>query len=82
MRQIRWPLILALLLAGCVPIWQPPAGTTPAEQARDRATCEEEASQAAAAQPGSTADVELARMQTLNQCLAVHGWQPGRREGR
>ena len=64
-----------LLLAGCAPTWQAPAGMSPAAQARDQAACEEDARQAAAAQTGSGADVEVARLQTLTQCLEAHGWR-------
>ena len=67
--------LAALLWAGCAPTWQAPAGMAPAAQASDRAACEEEARQAAMAQTGTGADAELARMQTLTQCLEAHGWQ-------
>jgi len=67
--------LAGLLLAGCAPTWQAPAGMSPADQASDRAACEEEAQQAAAAQTGTGADVEVARLQTLTQCLEAHGWR-------
>jgi hypothetical protein len=73
----RYTRVLAvLLLAGCAPTWQAPAGLSPAAQASDRAACEEEARQAAAAAPaGTNTAAELARMQTLTQCLEARGWQ-------
>jgi len=72
----RFARVLAvLLLAGCAPTWQAPAGMSPAAQASDRAACEEDARQAAAAQTGTGADAEVARLQTLTQCLEAHGWR-------
>jgi hypothetical protein len=71
-------VLAVLLLAGCAPTWQAPAGLSPAAQASDRAACEEEARQAAAAaaaQTGTDTAAELARMQTLTQCLEARGWQ-------
>ena len=72
----RFARVLAvLLLAGCAPTWQAPAGMSPTAQASDRAACEEDARQAALAQTGTGADVEVARQQTLTQCLEAHGWR-------
>jgi hypothetical protein len=72
----RLTLTLAvLLLAGCAPTWQAPAGMSPAEQASDRAACEEDARQAAMAQTGTGADAEVARLETLTQCLEARGWR-------
>jgi len=72
----RFARVLAvLLLAGCAPTWQAPADMSPAAQASDQDACEEDARQAAAAQTGSGADVEVARLQTLTQCLETHGWR-------
>ena len=68
-------MLAVLLLAGCAPTWQAPAGMSPAAQASDRAACEEEAQQAAAAQTGTGADAEVTRLQTLTQCLEAHGWR-------
>jgi hypothetical protein len=68
-------VLAALLLMGCAPTWQAPAGISPATQATDQAACEEEAGQAAAAQTGTGADVELARLETLTQCLEARGWR-------
>jgi hypothetical protein len=62
-------------LAGCAQTWQAPAGMSPAAQASDRAACEEDARQAAAAQTGSGADAEVARLETLTQCLEARGWR-------
>jgi hypothetical protein len=70
-RFARVPAVLLLL--GCAPTWQAPAGMSPATQASDRATCEEEARQAAAAQTGTGADAELARLEALTQCLEARG---------
>jgi uncharacterized lipoprotein YajG len=67
--------LAVLLLAGCAQTWQAPAGMSPAAQASDRAACEEDARQAAAAQTGSGADAEVARLETLTQCLEAHGWR-------
>jgi hypothetical protein len=67
--------LAVLLLAGCAPTWQAPAGMSPAAQASDRAACEEDARQAALAQTGSSADAEVARLETLTQCLEAHGWR-------
>jgi hypothetical protein len=72
---MRLRLALALLLAGCAPTWQAPAGLTPAAQARDQAACEEEAWQAAMTQKGSGADAAVARLETLTQCLEARGWR-------
>jgi uncharacterized lipoprotein YajG len=72
----RLTLTLAvLLLAGCAPTWQAPAGMSPAAQASDRAACEEDARQAAMAQTGTGADAEVARLETLTQCLEARGWR-------
>jgi hypothetical protein len=68
-------VLAVLLLAGCAPTWQAPAGMSPAAQASDRSACEEDARQAAAAQTGTGADAEVARLQTLTQCLEAHGWR-------
>ena len=67
--------LAVLLLAGCAQTWQAPAGMWPAAQASDRAACEEDARQAAAAQTGSGADAEVARLETLTQCLEARGWR-------
>jgi hypothetical protein len=67
---------LGLLLAGCAPTWQAPAGMSPATQAQDRAACEEAARQAAMAQTGSGTDAAAVRLQTLSQCLEARGWRP------
>ena len=76
MNMHRFARVLAvLLLAGCSQTWQAPAGMSPEAQASDRAACEEEARQAAAAQTGSGTDAEVARLQTLTQCLEAHGWR-------
>jgi hypothetical protein len=76
MDRYRFAYVLAiLLLAGCAQTWQAPAGMSPAAQASDRAACEEDARQAAAAQTGSGADAEVARLETLTQCLEAHGWR-------
>ena len=72
------PLAMALtvlLLAGCAPTWQAPAGMAPAAQGSDQAACEEEARQAAMTQTGSGADAAVARLQTLTQCLEARGWR-------
>jgi hypothetical protein len=72
----RFARVLAvLLLAGCAPTWQAPAGMSPAAQASERGVCEEDARQAALAQTGTGADAEVARLQTLTQCLEAHGWR-------
>jgi hypothetical protein len=68
-------VLAVLLLAGCAPTWQAPAGMSPAAQTSDRAACEEDARRAAAVQTGTGADAELARLQTLTQCLEEHGWR-------
>jgi len=68
-------VLAVLLLMGCGPTWQAPAGLSPAAQASDQAACEEEARQAAVAQTGTGADAEVARLETLTQCLEAHGWQ-------
>jgi outer membrane biogenesis lipoprotein LolB len=67
--------LAVLLLAGCAQTWQAPAGMSPATQASDREACEEEAWQAAAAQVGTGADAELARLETLMQYLEARGWR-------
>jgi hypothetical protein len=67
--------LTVLLLAGCATTWQAPAGMSPEAQASDQAACEEEARQAAMAQTGTGADAEVARLQTLTQCLEAHGWR-------
>jgi hypothetical protein len=67
--------LAVLLLAGCAPTWQAPAGMAPAAQASDQAACEEEARQAAMTQTGSGADAAVARLQTLTQCLEARGWR-------
>jgi hypothetical protein len=67
--------LAVLLWAGCAQTWQAPAGMSPAAQASDRTACEEDARQAAAAQTGSGADAEVARLETLTQCLEAHGWR-------
>lgn len=75
MDRYRFAYVLAiLLLAGCAPTWQAPAGLPPAAQASDRAACEEDARQAALAQTGTGADAAVAQMQTLTQCLEARGW--------
>lgn len=78
-------VLAVLLLMGCAPTWQAPAGMSPATQASDREACEEEARQAAVAQIGSDADamaqtgsagdVELARLEAFIQCLEERGWR-------
>jgi hypothetical protein len=68
-------VLTVLLLAGCAPTWQAPAGMAPAAQASDQAACEEEARQAAMTQTGSGADAAVARLQTLTQCLEARGWR-------
>jgi hypothetical protein len=68
-------MALALLLVGCAPTWQAPAGMSPVAQASDRAACEEDARQAAGAQTGTGADAEVTRLQTLTQCLEARGWR-------
>jgi hypothetical protein len=68
-------MLAGLLLAGCAPTWQAPAGMSPEAQASDRAACEEEAGQAVVAQTGTGADTEVARLQTLTQCLEARGWR-------
>ena len=68
-------MLVGLLLAGCAPTWQAPAGMAPEAQASDQAACEEEARQAAMAQTGTGADVAVAQMQTLTQCLEARGWR-------
>jgi hypothetical protein len=67
--------LAVLLLAGCAPTWQAPAGMAPATQASDQAACEEEAREAAMTQKGSGTDAAVARMQTLTQCLEARGWR-------
>jgi hypothetical protein len=67
-----------LLLLGCAPTWQAPAGLSPATQTSDRAACEEDARQAAVAQTGTGADAALARLETLTQCLEARGWRARR----
>jgi hypothetical protein len=67
--------LTVLLLAGCAPTWQAPAGLSPEAQASDQAACEEEARQAAMAQTGTGADAAVAQMQTLTQCLEARGWR-------
>jgi hypothetical protein len=74
-RQRFARVLTVLLLAGCAPTWQAPAGMSPAAQASDRAACEEEAGQAVVAQTGTGADAEVARLQTLTQCLEARGWR-------
>jgi hypothetical protein len=73
----RWiaHVLAALLLAGCAPTWQPPPGLSPAAQAQDQATGEEEGRQAAMAHTGSGTDAAVARIQTLSQCLEARGWR-------
>ena len=72
----RFACVLAvLLLVGCAPTWQAPAGMSPAAQASDRAACEEDARQAALAQTGTGADAAVARLETLTQCLEARGWR-------
>jgi hypothetical protein len=66
--------LTGLLLASCAPTWQAPAGMSPEAQASDRASCEEEARQAAMAQTGTGADAEVTRLQTLTQCSEGLGW--------
>jgi hypothetical protein len=68
-------MLAGLLLAGCAPTWQAPAGMSPEAQASDQAACEEEAQQAAMTQKGSGADAAVARLQTLTQCLEARGWR-------
>ena len=68
-------MLAVLLLAGCAPTWQAPAGMSPEAQASDQAACEEEARQAAMAQTGTGADAAVARVETLTQCLEAHGWR-------
>ena len=68
-------VLVGLLLVGCAPTWQAPAGMSPAAQASDRATCEEDARQAAFAQTGTGADAAVARLETLTQCLEARGWR-------
>jgi hypothetical protein len=76
MHMPRFACALAvLLLAGCAQSWQAPAGMSPATQASDRAACEQEARQAATAQVGTGTDAEVARQQTLTQCLEARGWR-------
>jgi hypothetical protein len=67
--------LAVLLLAGCAPTWQAPAGMSPEAQASDQAACEEQARQAAMAQTGTGADAAVAQMQTLTQCLEARGWR-------
>ena len=67
--------LTVLLLAGCAPTWQAPAGLSPEAQASDQAACAEEARQAAMAQTGTGADAAVAQMQTLTQCLEARGWR-------
>ena len=68
-------VLAVLLLVGCAPTWQAPAGMSPAAQASDRAACEEDARQAALAQTGTGADAAVARLETLTQCLEARGWR-------
>jgi hypothetical protein len=68
-------VLAVLLLAGCAPTWQAPAGLSPAAQASDQAACEEEARQAGMAQTGTGADAAVAQMATLTQCLEARGWR-------
>jgi hypothetical protein len=76
MKMYRFACALAvLLLAGCAPTWQAPAGMAPEVQASDQAACEEEARQVAMAQTGTGADAAVAQMQTLTQCLEARGWR-------
>jgi hypothetical protein len=76
MNMHRFACALAvLLLAGCAPTWQAPAGLSPAAQASDWDACEEDARQAEMAQPGTDADAAVARLQTLTQCLEARGWR-------
>ena len=76
MDRYRFACILALLLvAGCAPTWQAPAGLSPAAQASDQAACEDDARQAAIAQMGSGADAAVARLETLTHCLEARGWR-------
>jgi hypothetical protein len=65
-------MLAGLLLVGCAPTWQAPAGMAPAVQASDQAACEEEAPMA---QTGTGADAAVARLQTLTQCLEARGWR-------
>jgi S-methylmethionine-dependent homocysteine/selenocysteine methylase len=81
---MRWQrvgelVVLALLLAGCAAPWQAPAGTSPAEQARDWDDCQAQAEQVTV---GQAAQVDVVRMQTLTQCLEARGWRQGGRAGR
>jgi hypothetical protein len=66
---------VGMLLAGCAPTWQAPAGMPAAAQVQDRAACEEEASHAGMAQTGSGTDAAAARLQALSQCLEARGWR-------
>jgi hypothetical protein len=76
MNMHRFARVLAvLLLAGCSPTWQAPAGMSPGAQASDWDACEEDARQAAMAQTGTGADAEVARLETLTQCLEARGWR-------
>ena len=52
--------LAVLLLVGCAPTWQAPAGMSPAAQASDQAACEEDARQAAMARTHSTGDSDSA----------------------
>jgi hypothetical protein len=74
MYQFAYALV-GLLLVGCAPTWQAPAGLSPAAQASDQAACEEDARQAAFAQTGTGADAAVARLETLTQCLEARGWR-------
>ena len=66
-------MLAALLLAGCAPTWQAPAGMSPEAQASDQAACEEEARQAAMAQTGTGADAAVAQMLSFAQVLSAEG---------
>jgi hypothetical protein len=67
-------VLAVLLLAGCMPTWQPPPGMSPAAQAQDQAAGEAEG-RPAMAQTGSGTDAAVARRQTLSQCLEARGWR-------
>ena len=78
-RRRGWLLGLGLLVAGCIETWQAPVGLSPAEQSRDWAECEDQAEQVAV---GQAAQVDVARMQALTQCLEGRGWRQGPRTER
>jgi hypothetical protein len=67
--------LAVLLLAGCAPTWQAPAGMSPEAQASDQAACEEEGREAQIAHQRSGTEAAVVRLETLTQCLEARGWR-------